>query len=182
MRLGVIGLGVMGMPIARHLKAEGVDVVGYDVEDRAMAGFVALGGAPATSAREVAERVELVLTLLPSARALADVVAGLAKAGGGARVDAECSRLPIATKIEARDLLASVGVDRLHCPLSGTGAQAEKRDLVVLASGPRAGYERALETFQTFSRAQKISGRLQQRKPHEIRRQPSGEHPQRRRR
>ena len=161
MCVGVIGLGVMGSPIARHMMASGVEVVGYDIADQAMAAFAGIGGKAAASPREVAERSELVLTLLPSAAALHDVVAGtngLALAARGASVVAECSTLPIANKSDARDRLASLGVDMLDCPLSGTGAQAETRDLVVFASGPRAAYDKGLPAFRTMSRAQRFLG------------------------
>jgi 3-hydroxyisobutyrate dehydrogenase len=161
MIVGVIGLGVMGMPIARHIMAAGFDVVGYDVADRAMTAFVGTGGKAVGSPREVAERSEIVLTLLPSAAALHDVIdgaAGLALARQRATVTVECSTLPIAIKTSARDRLASIGVAMLDCPLSGTGAQAETRDLVVLGSGLRAGYDKCLPAFQAMSRTQRYLG------------------------
>lgn len=161
MSVGVIGLGVMGMPIARHMMASGFEVVGYDIADQAMAAFVRIGGKAAASQREVAERSELVLTLLPSAAALHDVVDGangLAQAARGASVIAECSTLPIAVKTSVRDQLASLGVAMLDCPLSGTGAQAETRDLVVLGSGPRAAYDKCAPAFQAMSRTQRYLG------------------------
>jgi 3-hydroxyisobutyrate dehydrogenase-like beta-hydroxyacid dehydrogenase len=161
MSVGVIGLGVMGMPIARHMMASGFEVVGYDIADQAMAAFVRIGGKAAASPREVAERSELVLTLLPSAAALHDVVDGangLTQAARGASVVAECSTLPIAIKTSARDRLANLGVAMLDCPLSGTGAQAETRDLVVLGSGPRAAYDKCAPAFQAMSRTQRYLG------------------------
>ena len=74
--IGVIGLGVMGMPIARNMMAAGLDVVGFDIDARAMAAFAASGGQPAACARDVGDRCEVVLTLLPSIAALDEVIAG----------------------------------------------------------------------------------------------------------
>jgi len=128
MTVGVIGLGVMGTPIARHLLAAGFAVVGHDIVDEALVCFEAMGGKRARSARNVAERTEVVLTLLPSAAALQDVIDGpdgLNSARAGATVVAECSTLPIPVKNQARDRLGETGKILLDCPLGGTGAQAE---------------------------------------------------------
>jgi L-threonate 2-dehydrogenase len=161
MRVGIIGLGVMGTPIARCLIASQFEVVGYDIAGAAMSAFVGLGGNAASSSREVAECAELIFTLLPSTAALRDVIEGADGVGQSARrssVVVECSTLPIATKIEARDRLASQGAVMLDCPLSGTGVQAETGDLVVLASGPRAAYDRCRPALEAMSRAQRYLG------------------------
>jgi 3-hydroxyisobutyrate dehydrogenase len=155
--VGVIGLGVMGTPIARHLLAAGFVVVGHDIVEEARVRFESMGGKIARSAREVAEQTEVVLTLLPSAAALQDVIdgpEGLDAARTGANVVAECSTLPIPVKSEAHGRLGETGKILLDCPLSGTGAQAETGDLVVLGSGSRAAYELCLPAFQAMSRVQ----------------------------
>ena len=157
MTVGVIGLGVMGTPIARHLLAAGFAVVGHDIVDEALVCFEAMGGKRARSARNVAERTEVVLTLLPSAAALQDVTDGpdgLNSAHTGATVVAECSTLPIPVKNQARGRLGETGKILLDCPLSGTGAQAETGDLVVLGSGPQAAYDLCLPAFQAMSPVQ----------------------------
>ena len=79
-----------------------------------MAAFAASGGQPAACAREVGERCEVVLTLLPSTGALDEVISGL---GGlfairsGTPVVAECSTLPIAAKLAASERLAAARRD-----------------------------------------------------------------------
>ena len=156
--VGVIGLGVMGRPIARHLLEAGFAVVGYDIAEQALESLSGLGGARATSPTEVAERADIILTLLPSAAALQDVVSGLAQAARPGVVVAECSTLPITDKLAARDRLAPGEMTLLDCPLSGTGAQAETRDLVVLGSGSAAAVERCLPVFRAMSRKQHSLG------------------------
>jgi L-threonate 2-dehydrogenase len=155
--IGVIGLGVMGMPIARNMLAAGLAVRGFDIDPRAMAAFMALGGAPASSGGEIAACCDAILTLLPSIAALDEVVSGpngLLAAASGTPVVAECSTLPISTKLAARDRLAAAGITMLDCPLSGTGVQATTGDLVVFGSGSLDGYELCLPAFKAMSRAQ----------------------------
>jgi 3-hydroxyisobutyrate dehydrogenase-like beta-hydroxyacid dehydrogenase len=65
----------------------------------------------------------------------------------------ETSTLPIEEKEKARDTLAKKGVTLLDCPLSGTGAQARAKDLVVYASGDKAAFQKTVPFLKGFSRA-----------------------------
>jgi 3-hydroxyisobutyrate dehydrogenase-like beta-hydroxyacid dehydrogenase len=155
-RVGVIGLGVMGGAIAGHLLEAGFAVAGCDVDPRRLEEHAARGGSVAASPLETADGAEVVLTSLPSEAALDEVVAGakgLAGAGGGGLVVVEASTLPLAAKERARGLLARDGHVLLDCPLSGTGAQARAKDVVVLASGDPAGIRRAAPVFKAFARS-----------------------------
>ena len=156
--VGVIGLGTMGKPIARHLIAAGFPVVGTDIERGPLEAMAGMGGVAATSSKDVADQADVTLTLLPSAAALRDVVDGLMQATRPGLVVAECSTLPIADKLAARDRLATREITLLDCPLSGTGAQAETRDLVVLGSGPATALERCQPAFAAVSRKQHSLG------------------------
>ena len=159
MKVGVVGVGIMGSAIAANLLKKGAAVVGYDVDARRMSELAAAGGAPADSASEVADQAEIMLTSLPSAPALAaTVAAALQKKRRAGLVIAELSTLPIAVKLDARDRLAAAGIALLDCPLSGTGAQAVTGDLAVYASGDRAAYERALPVLQKFARVSHYLG------------------------
>ncbi len=72
----------------------------------------------------------------------------------------ETSTLPIPVKQAARKRLAAAGVTLLDCPLSGTGAQARTKDLVVYASGPRAAIRRCVPVFRGFARAHHDLGKF----------------------
>ncbi|HEV3175191.1 MAG TPA: NAD(P)-dependent oxidoreductase [Stellaceae bacterium] len=152
MKVGLVGVGIMGSAIAGNLLKQGATVVGYDVDERRMAGLAAAGGVPARSASEVASQVEIVLTSLPSAAALAMTVEGILANQRSGLVVAELSTLPMEVKLDARDRLAAAGIALLDCPLSGTGAQAATGDLAVYASGERTAFDRAEPVFAKFSR------------------------------
>jgi 3-hydroxyisobutyrate dehydrogenase-like beta-hydroxyacid dehydrogenase len=128
-------------------------VIGYDVAPRARAAHKRAGGVPAKSPREVARRADIVITSLPSARALADVAAELAKSAKRGTVVVETSTLPIEAKTAARDALARRGVTLLDCPLSGTGAQARAKDLLIYVSGERAAYKKIAPVLPGFTSA-----------------------------
>jgi len=123
--VGVIGLGIMGSAMAANLLRAGFRVSGFDVLAARRAALRRAGGAPAGSAAAI--RAPVVLTSLPGARALHAVAAQLR----GPRVVIETSTLALEDKVRARDVLRRKGITLLDCPLSGTGAQAGTKDLVV---------------------------------------------------
>jgi 3-hydroxyisobutyrate dehydrogenase len=157
----MIGVGVMGLAMSRNLLAAGFEVHGYDPAERAMANLRESGGEPQPSPQAVAERCPIMITSLPSTAALEAAVAGangIAAARGDGHVVLECSTLPLDAKRAAHDALARTGKTLLDCPLSGTGAQAAKKDLVVFASGDRTAFERCLRVFEGMSRRQRYLG------------------------
>ena len=151
--VGMIGLGIMGSAMSFNLGRAGFRVVGYDVVPRRRAEHKRAGGIAAKSPREVAKRTDIIVTSLPSARALSEVAADLAKSAKRGTVVVETSTLPIEVKTAARDTLAKRGVVLLDCPLSGTGAQARAKDLLIYVSGERAAYRRIAPVLPGFTRA-----------------------------
>jgi len=151
--VGMIGLGIMGSAMSFNLGRAGVRVVGYDVAPRARAEHKRSGGVAAKSARDVARRADIIVTSLPSARALAEVAAELAKSARRGTVVVETSTLPIEVKTAARDALSTRGVILLDCPLSGTGAQARAKDLLIYVSGERSAYSKIAPVLPGFTSA-----------------------------
>jgi 3-hydroxyisobutyrate dehydrogenase-like beta-hydroxyacid dehydrogenase len=155
--IGIVGLGIMGGAIARNLLAAGMSVRGYDI-DAARLDALKPNGIATKSAGDAAQGAEIVLTSLPSVKALDDTVASLLAAKSRGLVVAELSTLPIEVKEKAHAALGGGGITLLDCPLSGTGAQAVTRDLVVYASGERAAYDKAEPVFRGFARASHYLG------------------------
>jgi len=93
------------------------------------------------------------LLSLPSVGALMHVAQEIAQSAKKGTIVAELGTLPIDAKQAARDLLAKAGITLLDCPLSGTGAQAKTRDLVVYASGDKKAIQKMSPVFEGFSRA-----------------------------
>src|SRR5437764_1360801 len=157
-RVGVIGLGIMGSAMSRNIIGAGFPVTGYDVLAARRTALSKTGGQAARNVRDVATTVPIVITSLPSADALQSVAADIADAHYRNQIVIETSTLPIATKENARKLLAEQGVTLLDCPLSGTGAQAKVKDLAVYASGVRNAYRRCIPIFEAFARTHYFLG------------------------
>ena len=154
--VGIVGLGRMGSAMAGNLIEAGFEVVGRDTDEVRADALAAMGGRPADSPRAVAEAADCVMTSLPTVAAFEAVTAGadgIAAANKPGLVAFDTSTLPIAVKEAGRKALAEAGGILLDTPLSGTGAQAMTRDLVVYASGDTAAIAGLTGVFEGFSRA-----------------------------
>lgn len=156
--VGVIGLGIMGSAISANLVRTGFAVHGTDLVAARRAALERAGGCAQRSVRHVAAEARLLLTSLPSAAALRSVAAELVRHARAGTVVIETSTLALADKLRAQRTLGVRGIVLLDCPLSGTGAQARTRDLVVYASGERAACRKAVPVFEGFARAHHYLG------------------------
>lgn len=140
--IGIIGLGNLGMSMAKNLMARSHRVIGY--RRSAMDAFAAAGGCPAASPREVAERADFVITSLPSGEALAEVCsgpAGIARAGRSGLCVFELSTLPLAAKLEQKAALESAGMVMLDGTISGNPVYFANRTAAVFVGGDRTAFD-----------------------------------------
>jgi L-threonate 2-dehydrogenase len=150
--VGIIGLGIMGGAISKNLIERGWQVFGTDIDPAKQAELTAAGGTACPDIATVCREAPVILTSLPSPYALAAVAAAVA-ATPGPRIVVETSTMALADKLAAHDVLAAAGHTALDCTLSGTGAQAVNRDLVVYASGDTAAIAAQTPLFADFARA-----------------------------
>ncbi len=153
--VGMLGLGIMGHAMSVNLLAAGFDVAGFDPSAERTEEFRASGGTPAASPRAVAQAADIIVSVLPSVKALDEVVAGadgILAAGRAGLILIESSTLPLEDKQRVH-AAAAPKLTVLDCPLSGTGAQAVTKDLLVYASGDSAAIARCASVFEGFSRA-----------------------------
>ncbi|OBA84331.1 oxidoreductase [Mycobacterium sp. 1164966.3] len=143
MDIGFIGLGNMGFPIARRLIEMNHDVVAFDTRDKALQRIVALGACPASSPREVADRVETVMASLPSPTASLEVATGATGVIKGSRVKRYVDLSTVGSRTAARihELLAVRNIVTIDCPVSGGVGGAERGVLAIMVSGPRDQFD-----------------------------------------
>jgi len=150
--VGVIGLGIMGGAIARNLRERGWRVVGVDIDVTRREALAADGVEIAQHVGGLAHAMPVILTSLPSPKALQSVAAELAAAAVPKRIVVELSTFAVDDKLAFATAMEVAGHVPLDCPLSGTGAQAAVRDLVVYASGDRAAVESCASLFADFAK------------------------------
>jgi putative dehydrogenase len=150
--VGIVGLGIMGSAIARNLVERGWRVIGFDVDAARCAELARAGVAIAGDAGEVARGAPVIMTSLPDPAAVVEVARQIAGSAAPPRIVVELSTLTLADKLGFEAILKPSGHIALDCPLSGTGAQAINRDLVVYASGDSAAIARCAGLFADFAR------------------------------
>ena len=151
--VGIIGLGIMGGSFAQNLVGAGWRVIGYDVDPARRRALARLGVEIAAAAGDVARKARTIITSLPKPGALLATAAEIAKSGAPRRVVVEMSTFTLEDKAKAEAVLHKAGHVMLDCPVSGTGAQAKTRDLVVYASGGAAEIKKLRPMFAGFTRA-----------------------------
>jgi 3-hydroxyisobutyrate dehydrogenase-like beta-hydroxyacid dehydrogenase len=154
-RIGLLGLGIMGSAVAPNLLRAGFSVVGFDPDPARREILHSAGGRSVESPIAVAQSADVIISLLPSAQALQDVIAGsdgLLASGQSGLILIESSTLSLEEKLAA-NAVGAPALMILDCPLSGTGAQALTKDLVVYASGDSSAIARCRSVFDGFARA-----------------------------
>lgn len=153
-RLGVIGLGSMGMGIARALLAAGFDVVGFDTNQLALEKFRESGGRIGASPAEVAEGARAVLSVVKNGAQTQDVLFG--RDGCAARMATGSVFISMATiaprqAVDFAGRLGGHGVDYLDAPISGGAVMAAQGRLSVMASGAPEVFERMSDVLDAVS-------------------------------
>jgi putative dehydrogenase len=150
--VGIIGLGIMGSAISRNLAERGWRVIGFDTDAARRNEAAKAGVIIAEDAAQVARDASVIMTSLPSPVAVMDVAGIIATSAPSPRIVVELSTLTIADKQRFEAILTKGGHIALDCPLSGTGAQAINRDLVVYASGDSKAIAQCKELFADFAK------------------------------
>jgi putative dehydrogenase len=150
--VGIVGLGIMGSAIARNLVDRGWRVIGSDIDATKRAELATAGIMIAGNVAEVARDAPMIMTSLPSPTAVEEVAKSIAGSEQPPRIVIELSTLTIADKLRFEAILKKAGHIALDCPLSGTGAQAKNRDLVVYASGDSWAIAQCTGLFADFAK------------------------------
>jgi L-threonate 2-dehydrogenase len=150
--VGMIGLGIMGGAMARNMVKSGIKVVGYDIDPTATDAARKAGVEIAKDVAELCQKTSDILVSLPSPKAVQATAKAIAAQPAKARTVAETSTLSLEDKEAFANTLTDVGHIALDCPLSGTGSQAQNKDLVIYASGDDAAIKRLDEVFLGFGR------------------------------
>jgi 2-hydroxy-3-oxopropionate reductase len=155
-RIGFIGLGIMGMPMARNLMEAGYELVlhnrtRYKAEELATAGRAEVADSPS----EVARNSEVVITMLPGPPEVAEIVAGedglLDGAGEGSLLIDMSTSSPVLTRELARSARER-GVGMLDAPVSGGDVGAIEGTLSIMVGGDEANFQRAKPLLESMGK------------------------------
>ena len=142
-RIGFVGLGNMGAPMARNLAKAGHQVAAFDIVPAALEAAASAGLSPAASAADAARGAEVVITMLPAGRHVREAwlgEGGMAAASDPGALLIDCSTIDVAT---SREVAAGSGREMLDAPVSGGVMGAESATLAFMVGGSKSGFARA---------------------------------------
>ena len=161
-RLGFVGLGVMGFPMARHLLKAGAQLSVYNRTDAKSDAFVREhGGAKAATPRQAAENCDAVFVCVGNDQDVRSVCYGeqgilAGMAPGSVLIDHTTASAELAQELEAAAKASGTGF--LDAPVSGGQAGAEQGILTVMVGGAEETYQRAQPYFDVYARSYRLMG------------------------
>jgi|SRR5579884_477401 len=153
--IGFIGLGIMGKPMAKNLLAAGYPVIALNRSRGAVDEVVAAGAQPGSSPQDVAERSDVLITMLPDSPDVESVMLGADGAAAGLRSGSlwiDMSTIAPATTKRVAAELAKKGVRSLDAPVSGGEKGAVDGALSIMIGGADADVARAQPIFETLGK------------------------------
>ncbi|MDU4961956.1 MAG: 2-hydroxy-3-oxopropionate reductase [Sporomusaceae bacterium] len=163
MKIGFIGLGIMGKPMSKNLLKAGYDLVVLDVNQAAVDETVAAGASYAATPRAVAEQADVIITMLPNSPHVRQVVLGehgvIEGAQPGAVVIDMSSIAPLVSR-EIAEKLAAKGIEMLDAPVSGGEPKAIDGTLSVMVGGKQAVFDRCYAIMKSMAGSVVLTGEV----------------------
>lgn len=162
MKLGFVGVGKMGQPMAGHLLKAGHSVAACDLSPALVQAIVARGATAAATAADVARDAEIVFSSLPDDAALRKVASGVLSGARPGTIFIDTSTVSPTLSAEVAKDFAAKRVPYLRVAVSGNNKMAEQAALTVIASGEKAIYDKCLPLLALFGPNQYYVGEAEQ--------------------
>jgi 2-hydroxy-3-oxopropionate reductase len=160
-KLGFIGLGIMGKPMAKNLLKAGYELVVYDIFKESVAELVAAGAKAGSSSKNVAEQTDIVITMLPNSPQVRTVVLGkdgvIEGVKKGQIVVDMSSIAPLASR-EIAGELSKKGVEMLDAPVSGGQEKAEAGTLAIMVGGKEEVFKKSQSILEVMGGSVNLVG------------------------
>ena len=146
-RIGFVGLGMMGLPMAKNLMEAGYTVTVFDLDAGAIEEAQGFGASPASTGAEVAAQSDIIITMVPDSPHVEAAIAGNGGIIEGIRAESvviEMSTILPETGKRMAELLAEKGADFVDAPVTGGVAGAEAGSMSILVGGDAETFERTL--------------------------------------
>jgi len=160
-KLGMIGLGKMGLALARQMNSDGHELFGYDTDPERMKLFEGDGGTPVTSAKILAEKCDITFSILLKPEHIEENTTGpngIVQAGKEGLIHVEMSTMPPAFQIDLAEKLSSHGIEMLDAPISGSHNKVDARTITFMVGGKEDIFERVHPILEPLANATTHTG------------------------
>ena len=155
MKVGFIGIGAMGKPMAKNLQAAGFGLTVFDADPQAVQELVLSGCQAGQSPKALAAASEVVIMMLPNAKIVSAVMLGADGVLAGARPGTIVVDMSSVSPEQTRQMAGQakdMGLSYLDAPVSGGVGGAEKGSLTIMVGGPAEVIERLMPVFQALGK------------------------------
>ena len=160
-KIGFVGLGIMGTPMVKNLLNAGYELVVHDLNRDAVRNLVAAGAEPANSPQEVAQKSQVMITMLPDSPHVEAVALGPDGLIEGVSVGdyyLDMSSIAPSTAIKVAEEMAAVGVKCLDAPVSGGDVGAINATLSIMVGGDENVFDEMQPIFQALGKTITLCG------------------------
>ena len=160
-RIGFIGLGIMGKPMAKNLLKAGYQLVVYDINTAAIKELTDSGAVEGSHPSDVASRSEVIITMLPNSPEVKEVVLGengIIKGVKSGSVFIDMSSIAPLVSREVSEQLRQKGVVMLDAPVSGGEPKAVEGTLAIMVGGPQEAFDRVKDILGVMGSSVKLVG------------------------
>ncbi|MDF2499592.1 MAG: 2-hydroxy-3-oxopropionate reductase [Anaerosporomusa subterranea] len=161
MKIGFIGLGIMGKPMSKNLLKAGYDLVVLDKNQSAVAEVVAAGAKSAATPKAVAEQTDIIITMLPNSPHVKEVVLGNEGVIEGAKVGAVVIDMSSIAPLVSREVAAKLrdaGIELLDAPVSGGEPKAIDGTLSVMVGGKETIFNKCYDIMKAMAGSVVLTG------------------------
>ena len=162
-KVSVIGLGLMGAPIATLLMKAGYRVTGFDILRKQMSDLVSLGLKATNSPKEATRGADLIILSLPNWNAVLEAVEGkdgVVAAARKGQIVVDTSTSPPWESKALGEKLARKMIDWMDVPISGSSAQARMGNMVFMAGGKRSAFEKIKPVLDRIGKKTVYAGKM----------------------
>ena len=152
--IGSIGLGAMGGSYAKFLIEDNYTVYGVDPDTQNAEIFTSLGGLLLNNISELIDKSNVIILSLPTVPIFKEVINEIEVNGKSneSKILIDMNTISLVDKIETKNKLEKLNINMVDAPVSGTGAQAKVKDIVVMSSGDKIIIDECEDIFRSFSK------------------------------
>lgn len=155
-KIGFIGLGIMGKPMAKNLIKGGYDLIVFDIDNNSVGELLAIGAEAKNNPKEVSESTDIIITMLPNSPEVFNVTLGnkgiIEGVQEGSVVVDMSSIEPLVSK-EIAKKFCNIGVDFIDAPVSGGEPKAVDGTLAIMVGGKEDAFNRCKPIFERMGKS-----------------------------
>lgn len=161
MKIGFIGLGIMGKPMSENLLKAGYELVVFDINSKSMKEVVSIGAQEGKSSKDVAEQCEIIITMLPNSPHVKTAILaenGVLEGAKPGSIIVDMSSIAPQVSVNIAEVAAKKGVEMMDAPVSGGEPKAIDGSLSIMVGGKKETFEKCYDILASMGKSIVLCG------------------------